>query len=34
MIAQNLDATQICADELIEGDTIRHFTGVVIALTK
>ena len=27
MIAQNLDATQICAEELTEGDVIRHFTG-------
>ena len=27
MIAQNLDATQICAEELTEGDIIRHFTG-------
>lgn len=27
MIAQNLDATQICADELTEGDIIQHFTG-------
>jgi hypothetical protein len=27
MIAQNLDATQICADQLTEGDVIRHFTG-------
>ena len=25
MIAQNLDATQICADQLTEGDIIRHF---------
>ena len=24
MIAQNLDATQICADQLTEGDIIRH----------
>ncbi len=29
MIAQNLDATQICADQLTEGDIIRHFTGEV-----
>ena len=27
MIAQNIDATQICAEELTEGDIIRHFTG-------
>lgn len=27
MIAQNLDATRICANELTEGDIIRHFTG-------
>ena len=29
MIAQNLDATKICADQLTEGDIIRHFTGDV-----
>ncbi len=29
MIAQNLDATQICADQLTEGDIIRHTTGDV-----
>ena len=29
MIAQNLDVTQICADQLTEGDIIRHFTGDV-----
>ena len=29
MIAQNLDATRICANELTEGDIIRHFTGNV-----
>ena len=27
MIAQNSDATQIRAEELTEGDIIRHFTG-------
>jgi hypothetical protein len=27
MIAYSLDATQICADQLTEGDIIRHFTG-------
>jgi hypothetical protein len=27
MIAQNLDATLLCADPLTEGDIIRHFTG-------
>ena len=29
MIAQNIDATQICADQLTEGDIIRYFTGDV-----
>ena len=32
MIAPNLDATQICADQLTEGDIIRHFTGDVCLL--
>ena len=27
MIAHQPDATQICADQLTEGDIIRHFTG-------
>jgi hypothetical protein len=27
MIAHDSDATQICADQLTEGDIIRHFTG-------
>ncbi|MDJ0745668.1 MAG: hypothetical protein QNJ32_20200 [Xenococcaceae cyanobacterium MO_167.B27] len=27
MIAYSSDATQICADQLTEGDIIRHFTG-------
>ena len=27
MIAHDYDATQICADQLTEGDIIRHFTG-------
>ncbi len=27
MIAYSSDATQICADQLSEGDIIRHFTG-------
>ncbi|MGK7948378.1 MAG: hypothetical protein AB4368_06115 [Xenococcaceae cyanobacterium] len=27
MIAYSSDATQICAEELTEGDVIRHFTG-------
>ena len=29
MIAHQADATQICADQLTEGDIIRHFTGEV-----
>ena len=29
MIAYSSDATQICADQLTEGDIIRHFTGDV-----
>ena len=27
MIAHQPDATQICTDQLTEGDIIRHFTG-------
>ena len=27
MIAYSSNATQICADQLTEGDIIRHFTG-------
>ena len=27
MIAYQSDATPICADQLTEGDIIRHFTG-------
>ena len=27
MIAHDFDATQICAEQLTEGDIIRHFTG-------
>ena len=27
MIAHQPDATQVCADQLTEGDIIRHFTG-------
>ncbi|MEM7590647.1 MAG: hypothetical protein AAF383_03850 [Cyanobacteria bacterium P01_A01_bin.83] len=29
MIAHDSNATQICADQLTEGDIIRHFTGDV-----
>lgn len=29
MIAQSLDVIQICADQLTEGDIIRHFTGEI-----
>ena len=29
MIAYSSNATQICADQLTEGDIIRHFTGDV-----